>query len=73
MWHPSVAWHSFRNDPKSKWFIVKDIKELATAEQRRVRGKTILLGREDQISLFDLPKAQLNSRGERGATRQRAC
>merc|ERR1711871_37435 len=56
---------SFRNDPKSKYFIVDGIPELTTVEARRVKGKIILIGKGEQITVSEVEEQRLDSRQSR--------
>jgi hypothetical protein len=55
----------YRNDPNSLWFICDSIRELTLIEPRRLRGKTVLLGKKDRLTIFELKDAVLQSRQSR--------
>lgn len=55
----------FHNDPNSKWFICESIRELAMQEPKRIRGKVVLIVKQDRMSVFEIKDATLQSRQSR--------
>jgi hypothetical protein len=66
--HPeqsTVVIDSFKNDPNSKWYIVDSIHELSLQEARKIKGKVVLIGKGEQLNIFDVKDVNLQARQSR--------
>ena len=56
---------NFENDPRSEWYIVESLKELAGKDNQSVSGRKVLVAQTDVLTLLDVKEATLEARQSR--------
>lgn len=53
------------NDPRSEWYIVESLRDLAGKDKQSIGGKKVLVTQKDVLTLLDVKEATLESRQSR--------
>lgn len=56
---------AFENDPRSTWYIVDSLEELASKDRQAIGGKQVLVTQKGKLTLLDVSDATLESRQSR--------